>query len=226
LIVHDHATTEVRAPHSGSATSAAWRSPVAILLLVTGAVCVRRGVDGWPGATSPAAGVLFAGLLLGVWLAARTLPAPQSGSWPALSLRLPTRSPRSALPVTVSIAAGLAGAALLCAGPLYFRLRDGGAGLPLDWFPGWAAVVTAVAVTEELVLRGTLWSTLAGRPVVALGVTTAAFAALHVPFYGLESVPVNLAAGLVLGGLRYATGSVLAPAVTHTVADLAGWFLL
>lgn len=125
-----------------------------------------------------------------------------------------------------SVAAGLAGAALLCAGPVFFRLTDGGTSLPLTWFPAWAAIVVAVAITEELVLRGALWALLAERPAVALVVTTVAFAALHVPFYGLESVPVNLAAGLVLGGLRLATGSVLAPAITHTVADLAGWFLL
>ena len=170
-----------------------------MLVLVAGAVCVRRGLDGWPGATSKTAGLVFAGLLLAIWVCARR-PGMDGGAG-----RL--RWPHAAL-------AGLAGAALLCAGPLVFHLTDpsaaSGGALPLTWFPAWAAVVIAVAVTEELVLRGTLWRAVThqGRDLdhdakrsdprragYALVVTTVAFAALHVPFYGWESVPVNLAAG-------------------------------
>jgi membrane protease YdiL (CAAX protease family) len=200
---------------------------------------VRRGLDGWPGATSKTAGLAFAGLLLAIWVCARLRPDGEARrmAWPH------------------AVLAGLAGAALLCAGPLLFHVSDPGPTLPLGWFPAWAGVVAAVAVTEELVLRGTLWQALAlgdrdgdgdgdgdghgnghrgsdrggpapRRAVLALTVTTLAFAALHVPFYGWESVPVNLAAGVVLGGLRLATGTVLAAAVAHTAADLAGWFLL
>ena len=51
------------------------------------------------------------------------------------------------------------------------------------------------------------------------------FALLHVPLYGWHVVPLDLAVGLVLGGLRHGTGTAAAPAVTHVGADLVGWFL-
>ncbi|MCU1587768.1 MAG: hypothetical protein JWN31_1261, partial [Frankiales bacterium] len=38
-------------------------------------------------------------------------------------------------------------------------------------------------------------------------------------------LPLDLAVGLVLGGLRQQTGTPAAPAVTHVGADFAGWFL-
>ena len=60
----------------------------------------------------------------------------------------------------------------------------------------------------------------------ALLVTTLLFAAMHVPLYGIGSLPLDLAAGLLLGGLRIVSGGVLAPAVAHVVADLAGGWLL
>ena len=60
----------------------------------------------------------------------------------------------------------------------------------------------------------------------ALVATTTLFAALHVPLYGIGSLPLNLAAGLLLGGLRIVSRGVLAPAVAHVIADLAGGWLL
>ena len=54
---------------------------------------------------------------------------------------------------------------------------------------------------------------------------TVAFALLHVPLYGWHVVPLDLAVGLVFAGLRLATGSAAAPAVAHSVADLATWWL-
>jgi hypothetical protein len=44
---------------------------------------------------------------------------------------------------------------------------------------------------------------------------------LHVPFYGLQVLPLDLAVGVLLGGLRQLSGGVAA----HAVADLAGWWL-
>jgi membrane protease YdiL (CAAX protease family) len=51
------------------------------------------------------------------------------------------------------------------------------------------------------------------------------FALMHVPLYGWHVVPLDLAVGLALGGLRVATRGVAAPAVAHAVADLATWWL-
>jgi hypothetical protein len=45
-----------------------------------------------------------------------------------------------------------------------------------------------------------------------------------VPLYGWGAVPLDLAVGVWLGGLRLVTGGWAAPAVAHTFADLAaGW---
>jgi hypothetical protein len=38
-------------------------------------------------------------------------------------------------------------------------------------------------------------------------------------------VPLDLAVGIVLGGLRIATRSVAAPAAAHATADIATWWL-
>jgi membrane protease YdiL (CAAX protease family) len=94
-------------------------------------------------------------------------------------------------------------------------------------FPLWAVVVTAVAVGEEALLRGVLFNAVErvhGVP-AALVVTTIAFAILHVPLYGIEALPLDLAVGLWLGGLRIVSGGVTAPATAHVIADLAGWWL-
>ena len=87
--------------------------------------------------------------------------------------------------------------------------------------------MSAVAVAEEVLLRGVLWNVTAVRwgDVAALAVTTAAFGLLHVPLYGWDALPLDLAAGLLLGGLRLAAGGWGAPAVAHTLADLAGWWV-
>jgi membrane protease YdiL (CAAX protease family) len=94
-------------------------------------------------------------------------------------------------------------------------------------FPLWAVVVTAVAVGEEALLRGALFDAIEevhGVP-RALVVTTIAFAILHVPLYGIGALPLDLAVGLWLGGLRVVSGVVTAPATAHVLADLAGWWL-
>jgi membrane protease YdiL (CAAX protease family) len=89
-------------------------------------------------------------------------------------------------------------------------------------------VVALVAVAEEVALRGALFNAVRSSwgDGAALAVTTILFAAMHVPLYGIGSLPLDLAAGMLLGGLRIVSGGVLAPAVAHVVADLAGGWLL
>jgi membrane protease YdiL (CAAX protease family) len=91
----------------------------------------------------------------------------------------------------------------------------------------WAAITVLVAFAEEAVLRGVLFDRVrrGGGTLAAVVVTTIAFALLHVPQYGWHVVPLDLAVGLTLGGLRMAAGTVAAPAVAHAVADLATWWL-
>ena len=175
-------------------------------LLLTGfavAVGARVVVGGVGLARSPGAGLLFAGLLV------------------AMAVAAGTRVPVS----TRAVCWGAAGAVVLCAPVALLRL-----GLPLHGragFGSWAAVVAVVAMAEEVFLRGTLYDAVReafdARAAVLVGAV--AFAALHVPLYGWHVVPLDLVVGLLLGELRRASGTPLAPAVTHVGADLGAWFL-
>ena len=92
----------------------------------------------------------------------------------------------------------------------------------------WTPVVALIAVAEEVLLRGVLFSAVRGwgGDGWALAATTVLFAAMHLPLYGVGALPLDLAVGLLLGGLRVVSGGVLAPAIAHVVADLAGGWLL
>jgi membrane protease YdiL (CAAX protease family) len=131
---------------------------------------------------------------------------------------------RLALPVGLGLAGGVALIGLALAvrwpGP-WIPLRPAAALAP------WALVTVVVATAEELVLRGALFDALEDGlgPAAALAGTTLAFALLHVPLYGWHVVPLDLGVGLVLGGLRLLSGGVGAPAIAHTLADLATWWL-
>ena len=76
-------------------------------------------------------------------------------------------------------------------------------------------------------MRGSLYRAVDQRAgaVAAIALTSVAFALLHVPLYGWAVVPLDLAVGVWLGVLRAVTGSAVAPAVAHSLADLAGWWL-
>jgi membrane protease YdiL (CAAX protease family) len=90
----------------------------------------------------------------------------------------------------------------------------------------WVPLVSLVALSEELVLRGVLFSALRTEhgDIVAVVLTAALFAAIHVPLYGAGALPIDLCAGIFLGSLRVVSGGVTAPAVAHVIADLAtGW---
>lgn len=179
---------------------------VALLLVAfAAAVGLRVAVGGAGVAGSAAAGLVFAGCLLGLVLAAGT--------------RVPVR-PRALL-------AGLAGAAVICLPVGVEHLLAPRPLPPATGFASWALAVTVVATAEEVFLRGTLYDAvrdLAGT-CWAVGVAALVFALLHVPLYGWRVLPLDLAVGVVLGGLRAHTGSLAAPAVAHVGADLAGWFL-
>jgi membrane protease YdiL (CAAX protease family) len=147
--------------------------------------------------------VLFAGVLLAAALAS--------------GLRRP------ALPVR-SIAIGAAGGCVLVALWAFDRqVPLAAASKPVA---DWALGIAIVAVAEEALLRGVLFDALLAwsGTLGALVVTSAAFAVIHVPLYGWGAVPLDLAVGVWLGGLRLVTGGWAAPAVAHTFADLAaGW---
>jgi membrane protease YdiL (CAAX protease family) len=80
---------------------------------------------------------------------------------------------------------------------------------------------TLAAVAEEAFFRRLVYGALlAAGPGAALAGSAVLFAAVHVTVYGLWVLPLDLAAGLLFGWQRQATGSWAVPAVTHAVANL------
>ncbi|MBV8527746.1 MAG: CPBP family intramembrane metalloprotease [Candidatus Dormibacteraeota bacterium] len=127
-----------------------------------------------------------------------------------------------------SVGAGIAGAAVLVlawatAAPHVPLTGGQHLGMLLVWSP----VVALVAAAEEVALRGALFGALleAGGAPLAIAVTSVAFGLMHVPLYGWGALPLDVAAGVLLGGLRLLSGGVAAPAVAHVLADLAGGWL-
>lgn len=102
----------------------------------------------------------------------------------------------------------------------------GGTG-PLPAGPATIAAValsSAAAVSEETFFRRFLFGWIARYGgLLALIVSAVCFAAVHVPAYGLASLPVNLGAGLLLSWQRWASGTWLIPAATHVAANLLAY---
>jgi membrane protease YdiL (CAAX protease family) len=176
--------------------------PVGLLLVGFGAAVLTRVVSaGTHPAASQSAGLLFAACLLLLCVAsgaARPTVDRHTAAWVGL------------------------GALLLCVPALVSFSPD----VPGPGFVGWAAAVTVVVLAEEAFLRGALFTVVqrAAGPAGAVLVTAAAFAALHVPLYGWRVVPLDFAVGLLLGALRLGSGSWVAPAGAHAIADYVGWF--
>lgn len=192
----------------GQSVVARRRTNAGALLVVLGAALVLRlVVAGAAGAASELGAALFAVLLI---------CAAAAAGWRPDRLRLS------------GLAWGVLGAVGLVAGPVLLRLAGPHPALQAtDGFPLWAVIVTGVALGEELLLRGALFAAVdeAVGVKTALVVTTIVFALVHVPLYGMHALPLDLAVGLWLGGLRVVSGGVTAPATAHVVADLAGWWL-
>lgn len=210
------AQPDLAAPRTGRRVSRpVGRNAALPLLLLTGfaaAVALRCAVGGDEVARSQPAGLVFAAALLLLVGVARPTAFRSALTW---------RRP------LIGGLAGLAGGIALCIPALASALDGGSFGHSRPGFVPWALVVTVVASAEEAFLRGTLYRLLASYgTLVAIGVPAVAFAALHVPLYGWGAAPLDLAVGVWLGALRVATGTVVAPAVAHVVADWAGWVLL
>jgi membrane protease YdiL (CAAX protease family) len=181
-------------------------------------------------ASLPAAGV-FAAVMLGAGLlrlrrSAAAVPGDRAMTW--LPAPAPRRGP--ALRIAQSVAAGVGGGVVLVLLTLLLP------GLPLHVWPRpsagdavlWTLLVAAVGGAEELVFRGVLFDAVqrAGGAVCAAVVCAIAFALLHVPLYGWRVLPLDIGAGLWLGGLRMLSGGVAAPAVAHVLADCGAWLVL
>ena len=135
---------------------------------------------------------------------------------------------RPVRPRLASVGVGILGGLILVGLPLLASPSTRAVtGMRPEPFLAWLVVTALVVAAEEVLLRGALLSALdeAAGPMVAVLTSSAAFALMHVPLYGWGVVPIDLAAGVWLAGLRYLTGGVAAPAVAHYLADLATWWL-
>jgi membrane protease YdiL (CAAX protease family) len=77
------------------------------------------------------------------------------------------------------------------------------------------------AVAEEAFFRRVVYEVLApvGAAFAVVG-GAVLFAVVHITTYGAWVVPIDLAAGVLFGWQRWATGSWSAPAATHVVANV------
>jgi membrane protease YdiL (CAAX protease family) len=183
-------------------------SLVYVLLLSFGfglSVLLRLLIGGAGAARSPWAGIVFAFCLISIGYMAKT------------NLRLSKKS----------LVIGIVGAAVLLIPPLTHRLFSGNSHTPQGNYIIWASVVVLVAFAEEYFLRGTLYEAAQKwrGDWVAILIGAIAFAALHIPLYGLHIIPLDFIVGMWLGVLRYISRTPFAPGVTHVVADLLGWWL-
>jgi len=165
----------------------------------------------WAATVSGAADAVAIGSVFGVGL----LAVAVLGGW------RPARARASSLVI------GVAGGTVLIGLAVVTRSGPVPALSPAASFGPWAAATILVATAEELVLRGALFDAIDDSlgVTVAVIVTAVLFAVMHVPLYGWHVVPLDLGVGLWLAGLRLASGGVAAPAIAHTVADLATWWL-
>jgi membrane protease YdiL (CAAX protease family) len=188
----------------------------------------RRAVVAWPLDATPA---VVVGLGL-VALALRPV-GPLSPVIPvlvgvaALSVPLGTLPTTSGLPAHVGSRRWVAWGAVTVVGMGAVTLVTLGAPVP-SMTTGSLAVVgsLAAAVGEEAFFRRLLYGVLLRwGPPLAVAISALAFAAIHIPAYGLPAAVVNLGAGVLFGWQRWASGGWSAPAVTHAAANLLalGW---
>ena len=199
-----------------------------------------RPVPGWAGVLAIAAGltaiVAARALAVRAGLDPLLVGAAFGGALVLLVIAARHRSGRRvrrllvspAVSVVLGAFVGLALVGIAVAGPAMAGVVTvPGIGRPAAPFGPWAAITLVVVAGEEGLLRGVLFDRLErlGGLAPPIALTSIAFALMHVPVYGWHVVPLDLAVGLVLAGLRVWTGGLAAPIAAHLVADLATWWL-
>jgi len=83
------------------------------------------------------------------------------------------------------------------------------------------AANSLAAVAEEVWFRRVCFGVLApAGTAFAIVASSALFAVVHVSTYGVSVLPLDVAAGALLGWQRATTGSWRAPALTHVLANV------
>jgi membrane protease YdiL (CAAX protease family) len=122
-----------------------------------------------------------------------------------------------------AVALGLAAMLIAARLPGLLGLRPHGAGrLVVRVAPAAVAASVVAALAEEIFFRRLVYGWLVSTWGVAVAIcgSALAFAAIHVPVYGFAVVPIDTAAGLLLGWQRWMTGGWSASGLTHVVANL------
>jgi membrane protease YdiL (CAAX protease family) len=115
------------------------------------------------------------------------------------------------LPVALAVGMGAFAAAVVLVRPVLHPVAG----------PVAVALTVLASIAEEAFFRGFLYARLApAGAAAAVVVSAAAFALVHATAYPPAAVAVDFAAGLLFGWQRWVSGSWLAPAATHTVANL------
>jgi len=132
------------------------------------------------------------------------------GALAPLPVRQDLRPRASSLPAVVAL------------GVLTFLVaRAVAAPLPTPVVPLTVGATVAAALAEELFFRRLVYGWLAPTgDALAIAGSAALFAVVHIPAYGMRAVPVDLAAGVLFGWQRWATGGWIAPALTHAAANV------
>jgi membrane protease YdiL (CAAX protease family) len=149
----------------------------------------------------------------------------------AVGLLAPVPSPRpvrdthpaSAANWLAAVALGLAAMLLAARLPGLMGLRPHGAErLVAGAAPAAIGAGVVAAVAEEIFFRRLVYGWLASSwgAAVAICGSAVAFAAIHVPVYGFAVLPIDTAAGLLLGWQRWMTGGWSASGLTHVAANL------
>jgi membrane protease YdiL (CAAX protease family) len=83
------------------------------------------------------------------------------------------------------------------------------------------ALTLLAAVAEEALFRGLMFARLLPYGTyLAIMVSAGVFALVHLPFYGLGALPVDLGAGLLFAWQRSESGTWSVPAATHALANV------
>ena len=103
----------------------------------------------------------------------------------------------------------------------FLLVRGVGGGFRMPVGPRYATAIVLAPIAEELFFRRFVYGVLRpGGVALAIGGSTVLFALAHVTVYGWWVLPLDLAAGLILGWQRWASGTWVVPAATHVVANL------
>ena len=148
------------------------------------------------------------------------LLAPIDGPRPAQTR---VTHPASVVNWLTAVALGLAAMLIAARLPALLGLRPHGAGrLVVRVAPAAVAASVVAAVAEEIFFRRLVygWLVTTWGAAVAICGSALAFAVIHVPVYGFAVLPIDTAAGLLLGWQRWMTGGWSASGLTHVAANL------